>query len=830
MPWGGEKRISRTGFLTALVALALIALPAAPAGAATIAAADSAVDSNDSSTDVGVVCSIREAVMALNQGGFNAPTDLTDCTNSSADPFGTSDTVTLAQGANYTLTLDGDGENSGATGDLDVTVDMTITSTGASPPTIQENVVDTDRVLHVPGDDSLTLQSLNLQDGRLDDGAGGDVGGSIYFRGGAPGGIEETLLLDKVRVTGGFVDTTGTADRGGGIAADGGGQVTIQNASVIEENRVEPTAGSSQRGGGIYIGGAGTDLTMTGNAMTGDSVVQNNEVGRGDATGGIGGGIMVDATGDSVVSLTNTTITGNIAGTTNANPTPGFGGGFASNSGSAQITITGGINDSGSIDNNQAGGGAGNGPGSGGGVYVSGIDEALNLSGVNFSDNSAGGNGGTGQGLGGGIFTDVATVVQNNRISSNDAGVHDAIDNAINPNGFGGGIKTGNATGDLTLINSTVNDNRAGESLGTGGGIDMTSSGNLSVTGSVIRNNSAGRNYGGGIGRGGGINRAQGALLAAPNDEIALSIIRDNTVGGASLTRGGGVHAQTHGTFAIRRSTVSGNVATSNNASGAGGGLSLNGGDTGTGGGAYTVENVTIHGNTAQDTMTFAGGSGGGVNVGEAPSTDATNVLIRHSTIASNIADFPGLPGGGNLRTADGAGSVDLLASIISGGTGDPGEENCSGVAGDIDSMGFNVEGPPSVSPTSQCGLDQASDAVADPLLAGLANNGGPLAGTTLAAQEPLMTRAITTASPAFNRVTAGCPPPATDENGRSRPQGTGCDSGAFELFVALPVVNPPVISPPVTTPTTPAPKKKKKCKKKKRKGAAAAKKCKRKK
>src|SRR5688572_9938494 len=81
-----------------LAALALLAVAPAAVQAATIAAADSAPDSNDSTTDVDAVCSIREAVMALNQGGLNAPTVLTDCTNSSANPFGTSDRVSLAPG------------------------------------------------------------------------------------------------------------------------------------------------------------------------------------------------------------------------------------------------------------------------------------------------------------------------------------------------------------------------------------------------------------------------------------------------------------------------------------------------------------------------------------------------------------------------------------------------------------------------------------------------------------------------------------------------------------------------------------------------------------
>lgn len=66
-----------------------------------------------------------------------------------------------------------------------------------------------------------------------------------------------------------------------------------------------------------------------------------------------------------------------------------------------------------------------------------------------------------------------------------------------------------------------------------------------------------------------------------------------------------------------------------------------------------------------------------------------------------------------------------------------------------------------------------------DPQLAPLANNGGP---------TPTM--AITASSPAFNRAAAAtCP--AIDQRGISRPQGGGCDAGAYELVLALALMPP---------------------------------------
>lgn len=64
-----------------------------------------------------------------------------------------------------------------------------------------------------------------------------------------------------------------------------------------------------------------------------------------------------------------------------------------------------------------------------------------------------------------------------------------------------------------------------------------------------------------------------------------------------------------------------------------------------------------------------------------------------------------------------------------------------------------------------------------DALLSPLANNGGPT-----------LTMAIAATSPARDAADASfCP--ATDQRGSSRPQGNGCDIGAFELFVQLSVV-----------------------------------------
>ena len=108
-------------------------------------------------------------------------------------------------------------------------------------------------------------------------------------------------------------------------------------------------------------------------------------------------------------------------------------------------------------------------------------------------------------------------------------------------------------------------------------------------------------------------------------------------------------------------------------------------------------------------------------------------------------------------------GTVTLTNTIVANaGSG----ENCGGT---IINGGTNLQFP---------GTTCASTTIptADPLLQPLANNGGPT-----------QTRALGAGSPAINTGTTGCPPvPATDQRGVTRPQGAGCEIGAFECQTGL--------------------------------------------
>jgi hypothetical protein len=115
---------------------------------------------------------------------------------------------------------------------------------------------------------------------------------------------------------------------------------------------------------------------------------------------------------------------------------------------------------------------------------------------------------------------------------------------------------------------------------------------------------------------------------------------------------------------------------------------------------------------------------------------------------------------GGNLA---GPGTTSVRDTIVAeGAADDQGFENC---AAPVTSQGYNLED------RNQCGFGGGGDLPnRNPLLGPLQDNGGSTD-----------TRAITSASPAFN---AGLACVATDQRGVTRPQGAACDIGAFELEV----------------------------------------------
>jgi CSLREA domain-containing protein len=250
---------------------------------------------------------------------------------------------------------------------------------------------------------------------------------------------------------------------------------------------------------------------------------------------------------------------------------------------------------------------------------------------------------------------------------------------------------------------------------------------------------------GGSVEEGGGI-YTEGELT------LTRVLIDDNE----SLYRGGGIYNSDSGALSVFTSTVKQNRVSDLPPSGCmGGGLGNEGillmqasavieNSAYCGGGIHnmgvlTLTNSTVSGNIAA----FEGGI----------STEG-QAMLTNVTVAKNEArDLP-TPGGGIVGTAT------LVNTIVSDNLGG----NC---IGSITSAGHNIDSE------NTCGFDQESDFVnTDPLLGPLQDNGG---GT--------VTHALLYGSPAIDAGdNALCPP--TDQRGVKRPQGVGCDIGAFEVEV----------------------------------------------
>lgn len=252
-----------------------------------------------------------------------------------------------------------------------------------------------------------------------------------------------------------------------------------------------------------------------------------------------------------------------------------------------------------------------------------------------------------------------------------------------------------------------------------------------------------------------------GGILAYEADELVLNAV--NVSGNSAAKNGGGIAAPPEGAAAtavtISNSTIAGNRVTGGLVSGLGGGISVLG--------DLSLTNTTVAGNSAESTVGMV--QGGGVLAALDPTaTEPSKVEIVNSTIAGNSVGTAGIGGGLAIYNPT-PGVVTALAvknTIVAGNSGPGGTSDCGAVA--------MLTSDHNLSSDASCMFaDAGSKQNSNPLLGGLANNGGET--DTLALQP---------GSPAIDAGTnAGCPP--TDQRGVSRPQGAACDIGAFELVPA---------------------------------------------
>ena len=181
----------------------------------------------------------------------------------------------------------------------------------------------------------------------------------------------------------------------------------------------------------------------------------------------------------------------------------------------------------------------------------------------------------------------------------------------------------------------------------------------------------------------------------------------------------------------------------------------VSGNSAGSGGGIYnssagyaTITNSTVSENDAYyDGAAYYGGIGGSIS-------NRGDLSLTNSTVSGNTADDLG----GGITNI---GNVYLDNAIVAANSAPLGA-NCSN---GLNSLGNNL------TDDTSCGLTEPTDlVVADAMLGPLQDNGGPTE-----------THDLLPGSPAIDAGSVDCPPPATDQRGVSRPQGTDCDIGAVE-------------------------------------------------
>jgi hypothetical protein len=234
-----------------------------------------------------------------------------------------------------------------------------------------------------------------------------------------------------------------------------------------------------------------------------------------------------------------------------------------------------------------------------------------------------------------------------------------------------------------------------------------------------------------------------------------VAYIRESTISNNSANVGAGVSNGRGGTLIIQNSTISSNEVHTMRRRFTGEYIGANGGGVANNFGSYLrIENSTVSGNTAN------GGSGGGIISGG-------SMVVVSSTITNNSAT-----GGGQDSIGGGVcsfGSLTLNRSIISGNTA----ENSSEIyaIGTVAADNFNLFGSKGDAGISGFTAG-ASDIVpkSGKVFGPLKNNGGPTR-----THMPLRGSPVINAAP----IDEDCP--ATDQRGKPRPLGKGCDIGAVE-------------------------------------------------
>jgi len=573
----------------------------------------------------------------------------------------------------------------------------------------------------------------------------------------------------------------------------GGGWLPVARAAtisnVVENDGINPADGQctlreainnvngdSDTTGGDCAAGDGDDtivlraytyvLTMTG---TGDDANLTGDLDITDAdaltiTGAGPGQTVIDASGaisDRVFDIQVSAGTVVISGVTiiNGNVT-GQGGGIRSRAADLTLINVEVISNAASV--------------SGGGVYAA--QGSVTLSGGQVLSNTAGS-------MGGGVFAqECSAALGGTRVVSNTAGdgggVYILSGSATLSGGqilsnsadYGGGVCVAGfgAAGDGVFTQTGDSVIAYNTATNRGGGVyvnDEDSSATLS--GGQVFSNTAG-DFGGGVYVWQGsvtLNEAQILCNSADSGGGLYAYDGSTTLNGGQVFSntaslwGGGVD------IGQGSATLNGIQVFSNTASQWGGGglrisgaasvslvnAAVHGNTTGRDGGGLYVGAGTVSLSLANATISRnqAGSDGGGLYV------DSGTITMTYTTIASNTASA----GGGGIHREGGV--IALQNTVVAYNDSD----NCAGAP---TSNGHNLDSG------TTCGLTATGDITGtDPLLGPLVEENGtwahPLLAGSPAIDEGLCLPGVTT----------------VDQRGVPRPQGDGCDIGAYEFLVA---------------------------------------------
>ncbi|MBK8163875.1 MAG: DUF11 domain-containing protein [Gammaproteobacteria bacterium] len=296
---------------------------------------DSAADLVDADTSDGIcatasgTCTLRAAIQQANA-------------------WAGTDSVVLPAGT-YTLSIGGAGENAAASGDLDVTDGLILNGSGAVSSVIDGGGID--RAVDIANGVAVQVSGVTIRNGFVNGSGGGiynlgtlslsdsavtgntsalpagTAGGGIYHF--SSGEAAVSLSLDRVTVSNNSADNSSLSGassiNGGGIAIVGGA-VTINESLVTGNIATTGTVGNTGNnvgsGGGIYINNgnvAVTDSTISGNTadwnaggiynfgavtVTGSTISGN--------TAFQGGGVYTDGNPARLLTLVNSTVSGNV--------------------------------------------------------------------------------------------------------------------------------------------------------------------------------------------------------------------------------------------------------------------------------------------------------------------------------------------------------------------------------------------------------------------------------------------------------------------------------------------------------------------------------------